>query len=139
MAKEFSTFEHTADIGLAASGDTLAELFEALAEGLCDVICSRDSALAAQSRNIEVQAEDVGALTVDFLEKVLWVIQVEHLVVSDVHVDSACRTSVAAEVLCEPYDSERHEILTDVKAVTYHQLKVAREGRRWIGRVVLDI
>ena len=34
MSKTCTTFDHTADVGLAARADTLAELFEALAEGL---------------------------------------------------------------------------------------------------------
>lgn len=146
MAKHFRTLDHTADVGLAARADTLGELFEALAEGMCDLICPRGQVTAAASRKIAVQAEDVEALAVDFLAKVLWTIQTEHFAVAAVRVvncdlptGQAGRMSVAAELAGEPYRPDRHELTGEIKAVTYHQLKVAREGAEWVARVFLDL
>ena len=39
----------------------------------------------------------------------------------------------------ETYDATRHEIKIEVKAVTYHQLQIARETDHWTARVILDI
>ena len=39
----------------------------------------------------------------------------------------------------EPYDPERHPLRTELKAVTYHQLEVARDGDEWTGRVIFDV
>ena len=30
-------------------------------------------------------------------------------------------------------------MITEIKAVTYHQLKVAREGDQWVARVFVDL
>ncbi len=139
MAGHCEIFEHTADIGLKAHADTLEELFAALAEGLADLICSRQQVEEAQSRNCEVTAEDIEALLVDFLWQVMSTIQFEHFMVSAVHIEKGDKTSVKAVLAGEPYDPKKHELATEIKAVTYHNLKVAQEDGRWTAQVILDI
>ena len=55
--------------------------------------------------------------------------------------DGGMRTShnVVAELRGESYAPARHELGMEIKAVTYHQLKIARDGSTWAGRVILDI
>ena len=139
MVKHCDTFDHTADVGLAAQGDTLGELLEALAEALADIICPRGQVQPAQRRQIAVRAEDVEALAVDFLTEVLAMMQTAHFVVASVVVRDANDSGAAAEVVGEPYDPARHELHAEVKGITYHQLHVARDGDHWTGRVILDI
>lgn len=139
MAKHSETFEHTADIGIAAWGDTIGELYEALAEGLADFICARETVKAAHVRILAVQAEDAEALAVDFLSELMNLIQTDRFMVSSVRARQADEHGLTVEVAGEPYDPTRHEIHTEVKAITYHMLKVAREQGRWVGRVVLDL
>jgi len=137
--KHCENFEHTADVGIAAWGDSIGELYEALAEGLAEFICHRPTVSATQEREISVQAEDAEALAVDFLSEVLNLIQTDRFMVAAVRVADADEHHVTATLLGEPYDPAQHEIHTEVKAVTYHLLKVAREAGRWTGRVVLDL
>jgi SHS2 domain-containing protein len=139
VARHCETFDHTADVGLCARADTLGELFVALAEGLCDVVCPRENVTPASSRGASAAADDVGALVVDFLNEVLWAVQTDHFAVAAVRVAQVSETAVTAELLGEPYDAARHEMLTEVKAVTYHQLKVATGPGGWIARVIMDI
>jgi SHS2 domain-containing protein len=137
--KQWWTFEHTADMGLEARADTLRELFEALGEGLAEVICPREQVAAGQTRRLELAAEDLEALAVDFLSAVLNVIQAQRFMVCGVSVAQASQGSVKAELSGEPFDPAGHEILREVKAITYHQLKIAPEGDHWTGRVILDV
>lgn len=139
MAKECQTINHTADIGLAASADSLGELFEALAEGLADVICDRSQVTPKLTQAVEVRSEDVEALAIDFLSRVLGVIQADHFLPAAVQVTEIDEHAVRGELRGEPYAPGRHELKTEVKAVTYHQLRVAREGDKWVGRVILDL
>ena len=139
MAKHCETFDHTADVGLIAGADTLAELMEALAEGLSDVICDRSQVRAAERRKVTVDAEDAGALAVDFLSDVLLAFELEHFLVGEARIPDASETHLTAELAGEAYDPGRHELRTEGKAVTYHELKVAREAGQWVGRVILDL
>jgi len=139
MAKQCRTIEHTADIGLEAKGLTLAEMLEAQAEGLVEFICPRGQVKASQSRTIEVSAEDVGALAVDFLSAVLGVLEGERFAISSVKVEQVDETSVRARIEGEPLDLTRHRLEHEVKAVTYHQLSVRQTTAGWEAVVFLDI
>jgi SHS2 domain-containing protein len=144
VSKDCHTFDHPADVGLAARADSLAELFEALAEGLADLVCPRETVRPAEARAIEVRAEPPAAPEVedilhDFLSAVLAEIQERRFLVSSVSVTRASETEAEGELRGETYDPDRHDIRVEVKAVTYHQLKVAREGREWTGTVILDL
>ena len=88
---------------------------------------------------MEVRAEDREALAHDFLAAVLAEIQEHRFMVASVTVKAATDAQVAGELLGETYDPARHDIRVEVKAVTYHQLKVAREGDAWVGTVILDL
>ena len=139
MAGSCRTFSHTADIGLEAQADSLSELFAVLAEGLSDLIVRRSMVSASQTRRLSVEAENLEDLLVDFLNGVLEVIETQRMAVAGVKVLQAGRKSVDVELSGEPLDPARHEIGAEVKAATYHQLKIAREGERWQARVILDV
>lgn len=139
MAGHCETFDHTADVGLAASADSPEELLESLAECMCDLVCPRNNVTPEDKRTIAVEAPDFEALTVDFLEAVLSAIQTDRFAVAGAKVTGLTQTSVSAELTGANLDPERHEILTEIKAVTYHELQAVQRGGRWIARVILDL
>ena len=139
MAGHCETFDHTADVGLAARADSPEELLEALAECMCDLVCPRQNVASDSKRTIAVEAPDFEALTVDFLEAVLGAIQTDRFAVAAIKVTGVTQTSAAAELLGTDLDPQRHEILTEIKAVTYHELEVVDRGGQWTARVILDL
>ena len=139
MAGHCETFDHTADVGLTARADSPAELLDALAECMCDLVCPRKNVSSDNKRTIAVQAPDFEALTVDFLEAVLGAIQTDRFAVASVTVTNVTQTSAGAELSGTALDPQRHEILTEIKAVTYHELEVVRHGGQWTARVILDL
>jgi SHS2 domain-containing protein len=142
MAGHCETFDHTADVGLTAWADSLGELLAALAEGLTDVICVRSRICPAVVRKLDVEAQDPEALAVDFLSRILYIFAVDGFLLAEASVRVLAGgglTAISAELAGETYDPNRHEIRTEVKAVTYHQIKIAPEGGRWVGRVILDL
>jgi len=139
MVKQCETFDHTADVGLSASADSQAELFEALAEGLVDLICPRQQVAPVKQFDVQVQAEDIESLVVDFLCRIMVIVQTDLFAVASVTVSQASQGAVRAQLMGEPVDPLRHAFNTEVKAVTYHQLRIAEKGDQWTGRVILDI
>jgi len=123
--------------GLEAEADSLAELFEAMGEGMAGLICPRQQVEAKETARVELAAEDTEGLLVDFLSRILYLIQTRRLLVAKVSVERVDERSVAATVAGETYDPARHTWGTEIKAVTYHQLKAAQEGGTWRGRVIL--
>ena len=139
MTGHCETFDHTADVGLAANADSAEELLEALAGCMCDLVCPRQNVSPRDKRTIAVEAPDFEDLTVDFLDAVLGAIQVDRFAVASVRVTGVAETSAAAELLGEGLDPQRHEILTEIKAVTYHELQAGLRDGRWTARVILDL
>jgi SHS2 domain-containing protein len=152
MTKHCETFEHTADLGLEARADSPAELLEALGEGLYAQICQPRDIRLRQKRRVQVAAEGAASprghepdaaalelLVADFLRELLRLFHLERFLVGRVRVERCDETAVAAEVAGESYDPARHELGLEIKAVTYHQLKVARDRSGWLARVILDI
>jgi len=138
LAKHWETFDHPADIGLAARGDSLGELLEALGEGLARQTCPGAVSPTA-SKTVSVEADDVESLTVDFLGELLRLFELQRFLIARVRVTACDRTSVSAELDGETYDPARHELDAEVKAVTYHQLTIGRQDDGWVGRVILDV
>jgi SHS2 domain-containing protein len=139
MPGHCETFDHTADVGLTANADSPAELLEALAGCMCDLVCPRENVSPDNKRTISVEAPDFEALTVDFLEAVLGAIQVDRFAVASIEVTDITQTSATAQLTGTDLDPEIHEILTEVKAVTYHELEATQRDGKWIARVILDL
>ena len=139
MAGRCETFDHTADVGLAARADSPEELLEVLAECMCDLVCPRKNVAHENMRTITVEAPDFEALTVDFLDEVLGAIQIDRFAVASVRVVGLAPTGAAAELIGADLDPELHEILTEIKAVTYHELEVVERDGQWTARVILDL
>jgi SHS2 domain-containing protein len=138
MAGEWTTFEHTADIGLRARADSLAELLAAMGDGLARQVCE-SGVRPAEVRRVEVAADDPPDLLHDFLAEVLGLFERERFLAAEVNVVRAGAGSAAATVRGELYDGGRHELGPEVKAVTYHELTAEQTEDGWLGRVVLDI
>ena len=139
MAKQWTTYDHPSDLGLSANADSLGELFEALGEGLAEQICPIRLVRSRRRRNIRVQAETPEELLVEFLARLHRLFTLEKFLLSRVRVKRMDERELQAELSGEAFDPGRHELGPEIKAVTYHNLKVARAGERWVGQVLLDL
>jgi SHS2 domain-containing protein len=133
----FAILEHTADIGVRAEGATLEELFVQATRGLAAVIDIWRPG-GGDSIPIEVSAEDLGGLLVDWLSEALYVHDTRLVAFADVVVDTVRDGRAAGRLCVTPLGSSETEG-TQVKAITYHNLSVERVGDRWVATVYFDI
>jgi len=135
----FETFEHTADIGLAARGRTLEELFENAAMGLVDLMVDPAGLREETRLEVSVSAQDRDALLVAWLNELLYVLDARGFLPRRCRVTRISDTDLTAELWGERVDRERHTLRRLVKAATYHGLRVANTNGRWEARVILDL
>ncbi len=135
----FQLLEHTADVGILASGETLAEALSWVAKGMFSLIAELDNVVSKESLDISVTSSDPSALIVDWLNELLYRYEAEGFLPKefDVTVDNK-GTTLQARCMGEPLDPERHRILTSVKAATYHCLVASHNGE-WRIQVILDL
>ena len=49
------------------------------------------------------------------------------------------RLTARLDLRCEPFDPDRHSLCHEVKAITYHELKVVPTADGWLAEVIVDI
>lgn len=135
----FETFDHTADVGIIARGAGLAEAFANAARAMFSLMVDLDRVEPREERRIEVEAEDVEGLLVNWLAELLYVSEVDNLVFNRFDVEDVSDNRIVARAFGEPLDLERHNPKLMIKAVTRHLLEVAPENGGWRVRVILDI
>lgn len=135
--QKFRLIEHTADIGLAARGRDLAEAFANIAQGLFSIITDIDAIEERETRVVEVQAADREALLFDWINELVYLFEVESLLLRRCEVSALSGQQLRAVCYGERYDESRHEIKLGVKSATYHMLKVDAEAHEV--QVILDI
>jgi SHS2 domain-containing protein len=133
------TFDHTADLGLRIRAATLDELFVEAATALFEVIVEDLSAVApARQLDVTLPADDVEYLLFDWLRTLLYHFDAEHLLLSRFEVRVAA-DGLHGKAWGEPLDRGRHELCHEVKAITYHGLKVEQTADGWLAEVIVDI
>ena len=135
----YDTFEHTADIGLRVRAADLGELFADAARALFSVMVGNlETVRPVESVSISLPADDTDALLRAWLAELLYVFQVRRMVFSgfDVNVGPQGLEAVARG---EPIDPARHQTDVEIKAVTWHGLKLERTDGGWLAEVIVDI
>jgi len=136
--RTFEVFEHTADVGILARGDSVEEVFAAAAEGMFSFIIRREDVHPVETRRRTLEADDREGLLVAWLNDLLLLLNADAFVPGEVHVLECTDTRLVADVAGEPVDPARHRFRLDVKAATYHQLEIARDDG-WTARVIFDV
>ncbi len=90
-------------------------------------------------REVRAEGEDLEELLVAFLGELLYLHDAEGLLFRRARVLEGPDRQVRAEVLGEPFDPGRHRIERQIKAVTYHGLRVQKTRGAWRATVILDI
>ena len=139
MKPPFEILEHPSDLGIEAHGNSMQEVFRNAAHGFMSVVAGTSKIESRQNRLIELQALDRENLMVRWLTEILYLYDAEKFLTADVKFNTLTDTLIKAHLLGEPYDGSKHELKLDVKAITYHQLKVEDHDGDWIARVFMDI
>jgi len=130
--------EHTADVAVAAEGETLGEVFGAVADGMAAAMAD-DWQAGGDQYCISVTAENREALLFDYLDELIY----ERDVRSVLPVDNTGTVDQTA-------DSWRFEgqyrgiplsavTARDLKAVTYSEMDLTEQAEGWSAYVVFDV
>jgi len=139
----WEALEHTSDLELLIRGASEEELFANAAEALLAQIVEPEGVRCIQERRVQVRAESPAERFLDWLRELLhWVITRGFLV----HHAEGVRLSRVGDqyrleaVVCgEMLDLGRHNLLHEVKTVTYQDFLFWKEGDLWRARVVFDV
>ena len=135
--KRFKLIEHTADTGLMAYGDNLAQAFANAAYGLFSIIVEINKVREVESRRVTLNAEDVEGLLFGWLNHLIYIFDVDALLFKRCDITEFSENSLKATCWGEKYNPLRHQLKTGVKSATYHMLEV--DGTRNRVQVIFDV
>ncbi|OGG05947.1 MAG: hypothetical protein A3F83_05105 [Candidatus Glassbacteria bacterium RIFCSPLOWO2_12_FULL_58_11] len=139
--KKWALFEHTADLGLYIYGRDRRELYEAAAGALMAQITAPEKIRPARERIVELSADSPEALLRDWMAEILYLCNALGWLTAEAGIESLTGNTLKAVLRGEALDSQRHEIGAEIKAVTWHRLKIEKLEPEGILRatVVLDV
>ena len=135
----YETFEHTADLGLRVRAPDLDQLFVESAQALFSAIVDDlQTVRPTQKIDVNLDGDDLGYLLFDWLNELLYRFDTEHLLFGKFEVRIK-NHNLHASAWGEAFDPSRHSLAHEVKAITYHGLKVEKEKDGWLAEVIVDI
>jgi SHS2 domain-containing protein len=135
----YEVFEHTADIGIHAYGNTLAELFLHAAQGMESLMVAPEQVQTVTSREITVEGHDNVSLLIAWLNELIFLFDTEYLLFRTFAIDTLSETRLSARASGEPYDARRHDLSSSIKAVTWHEASITLSDAGYKARIIFDI
>jgi SHS2 domain-containing protein len=133
----FEIVEHTADVGVHVRAADLETFFEDAARGMFHIICDEPVEGWPVSHEVALDNPALAELLVDWLSELLYLFEVKKFIFDKAafHLlgDGGLRATVSGTAF-------RGEIVgTEIKAVTYHLLEVARAPGGYETTVYFDL
>ena len=140
MSKPYEFFEHTADIGVHVAGRTLQELFTDAARAVYETLGDLQKTEDKRQKTVELRAESREDLLHDWLTELLYEVEANHVLYDEIEFTKLTPPHLVAALHGCSIDFARSKTNQEIKAVTYHQLRVeALPDGTWRARVILDV
>jgi SHS2 domain-containing protein len=138
--EHFELLEHTADVGMRVRAPTLEAVIERATVGMAEIAgLWRPGAKASDEIDIEIEAMDPGAIVVDWLNEVLYTLEVRSAYLGGVTVRAAGDGRAAGRIVVGGLEEVEVEGIS-VKAATLHGLDVGPvDDEGWAATIYLDI
>ena len=139
VEKAFEVIDHTADIGIAAYGADIKEVFANAAVGLFSLMAELDNIKEDVQRGLELSAEDEEILLVEWLNELIYIFDVEHIVFKRFEIDNLTENRLKARCFGEKIRPGQHKLKREIKAATYHMLRISKDNSGYKVQVIFDI
>lgn len=146
MAAGYRVLENVAlaDTAFEAWGDSPSQLFEAASLAVIETMVTPSTVGDSWRREITRQDTELSELLFEWLSHLVFLKDAESVLFqqapSQVWQDlNANMWHVHGVLIGDPIDPTRHELHTDVKAITKHLYAVWQDGEQWFATIVLDV
>ena len=134
----YREIEHTADVGVELSAPDLRSAFEGAAAAMFDLMSDLDRVGETWRGRVRVTGMDLENLLIRWLAELLFLSESEGVLLSRFTVDLLDGHTLDAAVAGEKFDRAKHAVRVEIKAPTYHGLRIEEVGGEWSVRVIFD-
>jgi SHS2 domain-containing protein len=142
----FRLLDHTADTAILVWGRDLAVLFQMAARAMLSLVVNPDQVRVTEKSRVAVSAESLEELLLRWLREILYEMEQKGKVFSQVSVEKdkfsykpKGTSKIEGFLGGEALDLERHDICSEIKAVTRHRFDIQRRGPGWEAIIVFDV
>lgn len=138
--KGFRYLDHPSDIGVEVEGESMEDLFLIATQAMLSVISDRDKAEGEEEvakREIHLEEKSRDELLHSYLSEILWLVFQEGFFPVEIEIDSIGENSIDAVLSGVSINQE--DMKSEIKAVTYHQLKIQLENGKLFTRIIFDV
>jgi SHS2 domain-containing protein len=137
--EKFEFLEHPADIKFRAYGNTIGKLFENVALAVSFYLSSGVKIEPRKCKTIEVKGEDSESLLYNFVDELIYLLEVDKFVVSKAEITMR-GYNLKAEIYGD--NASKYEI-KQIKASTYAEMYIKKiktgKEEHWGCQMVLDV
>lgn len=137
--KNYELLEHTADLGIRVWGTDLKELFINSAFAMYDLIADIDSVKQTISEEVEADAQDTDELLKNWLSELLYYFHVKDILFGGFSIKEISDKKIQSSAKGEKIDTKRHNLKHDIKAVTFHSLKIEEKNKKFTTEIIFDV
>ena len=134
MISDYEILEHPADLKIRAYGKDLPELFSNTLKGMfgsCRPKMTNENVV----REIQIKADSLENLLVDFLSEALYLSDINN----EIYLDADFQILTDKELKAKIKGQKVAGLDIEIKAVTWHDLEIKKEGEQWQATVLFDI
>lgn len=138
--KKYQIIEHTADIGIEVLGKDLKELFSNAAVAMFDIMAEAEGGKkkdCLQEEIIRQTGQDLEELFIGWLNELLSLSAIKRLIFIEFQIEKVNKHSLQAKV--RGCDINNYRINTEIKAATYHALKIEEKPFGYSAKVIFDV
>jgi len=135
---DYEIIQHTADIGIKVKGRTLPKTIGKSILAMSDLMLGNMKIGSSEEKGFTIEENDLEIALVSILEEVLYIFEYHKFGVSLCSVNIK-NNEYRVHLNGAHYNPNKITDGMEIKAVTYHQLKVKRTPDNWIVSVIFDI
>jgi len=136
---KFEPIEHTADIGIRAYGEDIQQLFANAALGMYDQIADLSNVNAKETVEINAEAGDYEELLVVWLGELLYQFNGKSMLLSEFSIERLAEDHIVSFAKGERIDLNKHILRKEVKAVTFHDVKIKKNDKYLSTELIFDV
>jgi len=137
--KRYEQIDHTADVGIKVYGKDLKELFANAAFAMFDIMADLQGLKGSVTVDIKKEAPNSEELLIEWLDELLYNFYTKTLIFNDFQIIELDEKHIVAKVTGRHVGENRSRLKTEIKAATYHELKIEQKDDIFQTQLIFDV
>lgn len=139
LVKNFEILEHTADLKVRVRGSGPDDLFKNAGLAIFQISAEKQSIRDKNKHKISIKqsAQNIEELFINWLNELLSLSAVKGVIFEDIKINKLNEKEL--EAVAVGSDIRNYKVNTEIKAATYHELRVSKANSGWEAEIIFDV